>query len=232
MASTSVELALKQNYASGPLLPTRFGTTLGVLEKTSFGQGPRGTMRGQDLRLALTLSLDDDACVAFALDFARQGAVVTGTAHGPSAPLLRWALHALATALKCTLHDAELGEDVTPDADAHRAGAIAYLTAYESDVKASRKQHLLRRRSERAGDGAETSTEGAELLAWLAKEEHIALSDSADDLRALADQLPLEDPAGLYEMLIDTDAVDDVFVSEKELKSLVARFRARTTPQH
>lgn len=231
MASTTVELALKQNYASGPLLPTRLGTTLGVLEKTSFGQGPRGTMRGQDLRLALELSLDDDACATFSLDFARQGAVVTGTAHGPSAPLLRWALHVLAAALKCTLHDAELDEDVTPDADALRADALAYLTAYEADVKATRKQHVLRRRAERAGESTESSSEGADLLAWLAREEHLALSDSAEDVRALAEQLPLEDPAALYEMLIDTDAVDDVFVSEKELKALVARFKARTA-QH
>jgi hypothetical protein len=66
--------------------------------------------------------------------------------------------------------------------------------------------------------------DGREFIDWLAREEHIALA-STDD--AFGKELPLDDATALYEILLDSDAIDDVFVSERELTMLLARYRAR-----
>lgn len=210
----SMELTLEQTTASGPLVPARFAQSLSQLAKVSSltrAPAPRGAMHGQELWLSLSLALDDAACAAFMLDFAGQGKRVKGTAHGPSAALFQWAFHALAASTKCTLVDVERGEHVAPDPDAYRDAAIAYLTDYEAGVRTSR----------RAQDDEE---DGMAFLVWLAREEHIAL---ADDGGALGVSLPMDDAAALYEMLLESDVVEDVFVSERELASLLGRFRAR-----
>jgi hypothetical protein len=210
----SIDLTLLQTNASGPLLPSRLAMAFTQLAKLpGRAQAPNGTMRGQELRLALALSLDDDACAAFMLDFGGQGHRVRGAAHGPSSTLLSWAFHALAASLKCTLHDADAGQDVDTNPEAHRAAALAYLADYEAEVRANQRKGV----DEGDGDA---------FLSWLVREEHIAL---AEDAGALGTTLPMDDASALYEMLLESDAVEDVFVSETELTALLARFRARTT---
>ena len=202
------ELTLRKTSASGPLVPAQCNQAFVLTAKLSPAL-PRGAMRGQELRLSLALALDDAACAAFVLDFAGQGARIEAAAHGPSALLLEWAFHALAATLKSdsVVGGAHAGP-VAPDPESHRAAAVAYLEAYEADVLASRARGK--------------DLDGNAFVAWLALEEHVALGDSG----AFAD-LPLDDAPRLYEMLFESDGIEEVFVSERELARLLARFKAR-----
>lgn len=211
----SVDLTLVRTKGE-PLTPATFSQALAVLAKVSGAlgaRGPKATMRGQELRLAVDLLLDDAACSGFLLDFAGQGARVRGTAHGPSSAALLWGLHTLAQTSKCRLTDTDSGADVEIAPDAHRAAAITYLQAYDAEV--------LKERRTRAGQ----DPDGDEFVAWLAREEHIALASTAS---SLGQDLALDDASALYEALLESDAIDDVFVSERELITLLARYRART----
>lgn len=209
----STELTLQQTNASDRLLPARFSKILTELAKASDpGHAPRGGMHGQELRLALGLPLADPACAAFLLEFAVQGFRVTGSAHGPGAVLLSWGFHTLAAALKCTLFEANVEVEANPEP--YREAAIAYLSVYEADVRASRE-----------GQGGAS---GALFVAWLARDEHVVLAKDADaSVIGAALEEHMHDPPGLYELLLDSEAVEDVFVSERELSSLLSRFHAR-----
>ncbi|MBX3214146.1 MAG: hypothetical protein KF850_19080 [Labilithrix sp.] len=213
----STQLTLQETNASGGLLPATFAQVLSRLANVHAATPtPRGVMYGQELRLALGLSPNDPACAAFLLDFAGQGRRVKGAAHGPSAALLTWAFHALARSLRCTLLDANVGREIEASPEARRAAAVAYLTAYEADVLASRTRRA-------------DAEDGAAFLAWLAREEHVALTaDDAEAVEALGAALPMRDAPALYELLLESDAVEDVFISERELASLLTRFEART----
>ncbi len=125
-----IDLHLRRTPASGDLLPVRLTPLLVRWSE------PRAKLRGQELRLALSLSLDDDACAGFVLDFAGQGARIEATAQGASAPLLVWAFHALATATKC--------EVVAPTPPPSLAEARAYLEVYEADVNTATAIYLNR----------------------------------------------------------------------------------------
>lgn len=212
----SEQFTLKQTNSSGRLLPSTFALTLERLANVrDVTPTPRGTMRGQELRLALELAPSDGASASFLLDFIGQGSRVTGNAHGPSTSLLRWAFHALAASLKCTLFDAKSGKDVVADPESHREAAVAYLTAYETDVRVARTKH---------------DDDGTALLAWLAREQHIVLAEGRErDVGELGATMPMEDAPALYEIFLANDAIDDIFVSERELASLLARFKARAT---
>jgi hypothetical protein len=204
----ATELTLRQTSASGPLIPSRCTQAFGLMAKLSPSL-PRGAMRGQELRLALALPLDDDACAAFLLDFAGQGARIEAAWHGPSAALLAWALHALAATLKCDLVVGGAGAGkAAPEPESHRAAAVGYLEAYEADVRASRKQ--------------KKDLDGNAFVAWLALEEHVALGETG----GFAD-LPLDDAPRLYEMLLESDGIEDIFVGERQLTRLLAQFKAR-----
>lgn len=210
----TARLTLEKSGASGPLLPA-------TLTRALVGQAaPRATLKGQVLRVASALTLDDDACAAFTLDFPAQGDRVRGNANGPSAALLAWAFHLLAETLDCTLVDGEAGEGVVVEASAaeHREAALAYLTQHEADVLEARR-------------APERGTSPHAFLAWLAREEHIALASPAGpDVDTLAGALPMKDAGALYEMLLDSEAVDDVFLSERELVTALERFLARVPP--
>jgi len=197
-------------------MPATFSRAFAVLAKVSGAlgaRGPKATMHGQEIRLAVDLLLDDGACSGFLLDFAAQGARVRGTAHGPSSAALLWAFHTLAQTLKCRLSDTDSGADIDIAPDAHRAAATAYLQSYDAEVLSDRRK--------RAGH----EPDGHAFVAWLAREEHIALASPAIDV---GPDLPLDDASAVYDVLFNSDAVDDVFVSERELITLLARYRART----
>lgn len=212
----ATELILERTHASGPLLPARLAQGLAQIAKVS-PVAPRGALHGQELRLAFALSPDDAACPAFMLDIVGQGRRVTSSARGPSAALLVWAFHALAASVDCALLDASTGEAIQVTPDEHRDAALAYLTRHEADVRATRR--------------ARADVEpGVEFLAWLAREEHIALAAAGDEAAALGCALPMDDASRAYELLLESDAVEDVFVSERELGWLLGRFRARMAP--
>jgi hypothetical protein len=208
--SNTLTLTLQRTNASAYLVPAELTRTLAVLAKLPGRRPePHGEVRGQELRLAVGLPLDDAACATFLLEFAAQGVRVRGSTRGPGAELLAWAFHALAASLECDLVDEETRHQIAPNAEAHREAAVAYLAAYEAGV------HAWRRGS---------PDDGAAFVAWLVREEYLALANSGD---TLGGALPMDDVVALYEMLLDSDAVDDVFVSEREVTSLLARFRAR-----
>ncbi len=198
----STELVLHQTELSGLLGPSR-------LNESFIGSVPRARVQGADLRLAVDLSLDDGACASFILDFTGQGRHLRGAANGPSGALLCWAFHTIGANLGADLTDLTTNQRIDASPGRFEQAALAYLATYEADVKASRE--------------GKNEFSGAAFLAWLAREEHIAAGDHIDQLAA---SLSLEDPATLYETLLESDAIDDIFVSEREILSLLARFRA------
>lgn len=189
----TVEPKLVRTSASGDLLPARLTPILGRWSS------PRAKLRGQELRIANKLSLDEDACAGFVLDFAAQGGRIEATAHGASAPLLTWALHEIGVTVKAEL----VGDAVSAD----REAAMRYLDDYEAWVDGVRGTEL-------DGDG---------LVKRLAQEELIVVGETASDHFA---ELPLDDAARTYEALLEDDAIEDIFVSERELSRLLSRFRA------
>jgi hypothetical protein len=198
----STELALHQTEMSGLLGPSR-------INEVFIGIVPRARVQGAGLRLAVDLSLDDEACAGFILDFMGQGRRLRGAANGPSGALLCWTFHTIGATLGADLTDLTTNQRIDANPGRFEQAAFAYLATYEAYVKASRE------------GGSEFS--GAAFLAWLAREEHIAPGDHIDQLAA---SLSLDDPATLYETLLESDAIDDIFVSEREVLSLLARFRA------
>jgi hypothetical protein len=181
-------------------------------------------MRGQVLRLAKTLLTDDEASAGFMLEFIGQGRLVRGSAIGPSGDLLAWGMHALAARVPCTLRDEEDDATLDPDPGAHLDAAMAYLAAYEAEVREDRVLPSIRRSAP-----AEANA-GARFVRWLAREEHLVLaSDDGPDADALGASLTLADAPAVYEALLDSDAIGEVFVSETELTTLLARFRARAS---
>ena len=210
-------ITIHRTPSSGDLVPARFVQVLGTLAKIpGTSPSPRATMHGQELRLGVALSLADSACAAFLLDFPAQGARVSAEARGPSSALLAWGMHAIGLALKCRLvdvNDDDEEEDERPaNPETYREAAMAYLAVYEADVRASRKAH-------------DHSVE--RFLTWLARDEQIELVSPA----VLPEGLSLDDAPALYEALLESDAVADVFLSERELSSFVGRFRARESAQ-
>jgi hypothetical protein len=194
------ELTLRSS-TRGVLVPARIEQAFHLGGERS-SSTPRGRMRGQELRLALALDLDDPACVGFALDFAGQGARVTASARGPSGALLTWAFHAIASTLSCELRLEDTV--IAPAPEPHRAAALAYLAQYETEVR----------------DDEDVS--GDAFVKWLAREEHVELSANAS-----FEDLPMDDAEQLYELLLESAGVVDVFLSERELARLLERFKAR-----
>lgn len=188
-----MDVSLHRTSASGDLLPARIAPLLAKWTK------PRAKLRGQQLVVALDMSLDDEAAVGFVLDFAGQGARIEAVAHGASEPLLAWALAELARELKAERR----GEGAID-----RAAAMAYLEAYEAEVAESRE--------------SPPESESDAFVSSLAHEKLIEVR-----VGATFDELPLDDAARVYELLLDHEDVEDIFVSERELTRLLARFRAR-----
>jgi hypothetical protein len=220
-------LLLLATSASGPLIPATLAQALARVAAESGALGappaPRGAMRGQVLRLAKTLLTDDEAAAGFMLEFIGQGRLVSGSAIGPSGDLLAWGMHALAARVPCTLRDEEDDATLDPDPGAHLDAAMAYLVAYEAEVREDRALPSIRRPSADANAGAR-------FVRWLAREEHLALASQEDEaVDALGGSLALADASAVYEALLDSEAIDEVFVSETELTTLLARFRARAS---
>lgn len=212
----TTELLLTKTSASGLLLPARLTSALALLAKVPGSpRAPRGAMFGQELRLVSTLAPEDPAASGFLLEFGAQGARLRGTAHGPSAALLTWAFHALAAQCRAGLEDVADELAVEPRPELHRARALAYLEQYEREVLAHRTSR---------------TSDARTFLDWLAREEHVALAEG-DAVGALAASLPMQDASSLYEALLSSDAVEDVFVSESEIASLLRRFAARAHPE-
>lgn len=186
-------LELRRTTTSGDLLPARLAPILATWTE------PRARMKGQELRLARELDLEDPAAVGFVLDFIGQGARVEVSAQGASAPLLVWAIQAIAAAMKAEVD--------APPAD--HAAALAYLEGYEDDVSAMRE--------------AKVDLDGDAFVDWLVREELVELGRGRADFS----DLPLDDPERAYELILDNDVVEDVFVSERELARLLERFLAR-----
>lgn len=221
-------LALLATSASGPLIPATLAQALVRIAAESGVLGapkaPRGAMRGQVLRLAAALHTDDEAAAGFMLEFIGQGRLVRGSAIGPSGELLAWGMHALAARLACTLRDEEDDATLEPDPRPLLEPAMTYLTAYEAEVREDRVLPSIRR------PALADANAGARFVRWLAREEHVALaSDDGAAADALGASLTLADAAAVYEALLDSDAISEVFVSETELTTLLARFRARAS---
>lgn len=203
-----IELTLHHTHASGRLLPARFAQVFALVAKTS-PAAPRGTIHGQELLLGVALHPEDGAAAGFPLEFLGQGARVKASARGPSAALLTWAMHALAAQVRGRLVDEADGAEVAAEPDRHRDAALAYLEVYEADVLATRRSRA--------------EADGAGFVAWLAREELLEPAPAG----ALGTPLPLDDAAALYELLLESEAIEDVFVSERELTRLLERYRAR-----
>lgn len=186
-------LELRRTATSGDLLPARLAPILATWTE------PRAKMKGQELRLARELDLDDPAAIGFVLDFMGQGVRIEVSTQGASSPLLVWAVQTLGAALKAEVE--------APPAD--RAAALEYLEGYEEDVSTMRE--------------AKVDLDGDAFVDWLVREELVELGRGRADFS----DLPLDDAERTYELILDNDVVEDVFVSERELARLLERFLAR-----
>ncbi|MFO0676208.1 MAG: hypothetical protein U0169_06720 [Polyangiaceae bacterium] len=215
----TTELTMLSSKASGALMPSRLGP---VLESISRGSPIRLAMRGPVLRLYSRLTYTDDAAVSVLLAFDNHGARMTASAHGPSSALVAWAFHAIADALHCEVDDGTTKGPRPPSPERYEDRARSYLNAYEEDVARDRREVPKPEAAEAPAEDPTAATKG--FLTWLAKEERIALVGDAADLVA---SLPMGDVEAAYEMLLEHDDVDDVFMSESEFRGLYSRWTAR-----
>jgi hypothetical protein len=136
--------------------------------------------------------------------------------------MLYWCLHALAARLGCELYDPQEGESQAPNHEPFLAAATALVTEHENGVFADEPY------VEPGSAGASNETnEGDKLLVGflesLVAAEQLLLAGAADELKYLAPQLKA--PAELYEALLDSPLVDDVFVSESEFVRSLSEYR-------
>jgi hypothetical protein len=222
----ATSFTLRRSIDGAKLTPSTVGGALAKLgrgRRTSDEAALRAHLVGYVVRVTATLEPDDDAAVAFPLEFLGQGARVVATAHGPSVAALSWLIAGVAAELQADLEgpdpagvearNAHRLDDGTADASA--AAAMAYVLRYEAAVGRDRE----------SGDGGQR---GARFVAWLAEEGLIALDGDASTVAdAVGQTLPFDDASALYEALFEHADVAEVFASEREIEFALTRFRAR-----
>jgi hypothetical protein len=164
---------------------------------------------------------DDELGASVSVHFASNGSKVTGTTRGAGGALLSYCFGAIAIELGCELFDPQEGATI-------RAGGDERLLDAAKQVVADHEESVLADRSydggEGAGEGDARDGEVARFLAQLAADEKVLLSpgksDELEELEALAD-----DPEQLYERLLDSPAVEEVFLGEREFLGAFRRFR-------
>jgi hypothetical protein len=174
------------------------------------------------IRIGVSLAVTDPRCSGIEVSFTSGGRKLTGTTRRGGGPLLYWCLHALAARLGCELFDPQEGKLVAPNSEQFLAAAKAQVTANESDLLAD-EPYVEPPDTAASSEG----TDGSQLLIGfldsLIAAEQLSLTGAVTDLGQLASQL--DEPSELYETLLDSPLVDEVFVSESQFVHSLAAYR-------
>lgn len=163
----------------------------------------------------LALGPDDPDCARLLIAFADDGARLAGLSNNQAAALLDWSFRRLARDLACALDDPRDGEE---DSDqAIEAAALDLLRQHED---ASRLDRDYR------GDGVEPAAT-TDFIDWLVASGKLVLAgdrnQELDALEALIDR-----PELLYQVLMDSVLVEELFLDPDELRDAIAEYSVRT----
>ncbi len=177
---------------------------------------------GSGILIGIALPVTDPRSSGFQVSFTTGGRKLVASTRSGGGPLLHWCLHALAARLGSELFDPQTGDVLTPNSEPFLAAAKALVTANESDVLAS--EPYVGPDDEGSSNPAnEASLVLLGFLESLVAAEQLSLTTSVNELEPLAAQLG--DPSELYETLLDSPLVDEVFVSESQFVRLLAEYR-------
>lgn len=174
--------------------------------------------KGDSLLCRLALAEGDPEAAALRISFSSRR--VQGETRGGAAALLYWCFHSLAARLSCDLVD--LQEDarraVSPSPERFFEDACRVVREHEREVLADRAY---------AGDGGDSPAEGtrtvADFLVELVKSGKLVLS--AGDVSALQGLQHIDrDPEDLYEELLESEDVEELFLSGREFEAQLKAF--------
>jgi hypothetical protein len=222
----STDLRLRRRADGAPLTPKNVELAFAEISRAS---ELRVALAANVVRFRIALDEDDPEVAAIRIAFSRSGDALSGSASGRGAPLLYWSFHRLAAQLGCELEDPQAddaGGVVTPDADRYFAEARALIAGHEEDVMQGREEE-----DEVEGDEEEEDDDDGEedqiraFVGDLVRTGKVLLvSDEAAEYAVWSGMM--EDPEALYEAIIESDAVDEVFLSESEFTDLLRKFHA------
>lgn len=178
---------------------------------------------GLAIHIGVSLPATDSRRAGFTVSFTRGGRELVASARSGNGPLLCWCIHMLAAQLGCALFDPQAGELVTPNGQPFLAQAQSLLAEYESDLLAQ-EPYAGPPDADAAGEANEVSQLLIGFLESLVAAEQLSLTTAASELVHLVPQL--KEPSDLYEALLDSPQVDDVFLSESEFVRALAKYRA------
>lgn len=213
----STDLELQQRKEGLPLTARAINQGLMQISEES---GIRTELEdcGKLIRFRIGLKSDAPDFARIQVDLAKNGSKLVGSTRGHGAALLYWCFHALARRLGCDLRDPQLDVAPAPNPRGFLDDAKRLVRDYEAAV--------LRRAQD--GDGDEDDVPGsnhlAEFLAWLVELEMLSLA--CPNTAELARQIELDDDSlDLYESLLESPAVDEIFASEEEFAALLKQYR-------
>jgi hypothetical protein len=220
-AHVSTDLVLKRGKTGEILNPASVQRALTAI---SASEAIKCALTSDNLiRFGAQIPVTDDRCVAVEVSFSRGGKSLTASSHGGRWPILEWCLHALAAQLGAQLFDPQEGKVIAPDSQARLPKAKALLEAHEAAARADEPHDG----PEEPLDADDASSLLVAFLESLVASEQLALAGAPSDLRHLASQL--NEPSALYEALLDSPLVDEVFASESQFVQALAEHRTRSS---
>ena len=151
------------------------------------------------------------------VNLTKTGSKLVGTTPPMRSALLAWCFHSLARRLGCELVDPKSDErgPRTPNPKAYVEEAKSAIRNYEDDVLAG---------DSLPGDEFAMDSQLVEFLDWLVEQEKLSLA--CKTTAELVRQIELDDESiDLYESLLESPAVDEIFASEEEFAQLIKQYR-------
>jgi hypothetical protein len=219
VAPVSTDLVLKWGKTGETLNPASVQRALTAI--SSSGTIKCALTSDNLIRFGMQMPVTDARCVAVEVSFSRGGKSLTASSHGGRWPMLEWCLHALAAQLGAQLFDPQDGNVIPPDSQARLAKAKALLEAHEAEARADEPHDG----PEEPLDADDASSLLVAFLESLVASEQLSLAAAPNDFGHLASQL--NEPSALYEALLDSPLVDEVFASESQFVRALAEYRTR-----
>lgn len=216
----SVDLILKRAPGGVSIDPESIARALATISRPDGLKCALGA-EGLTIRVGALLPATNAGSAHISVSFKARGQGLTASSGGGGGPLLYWCLHALAAQLPCNLFDPQAGKTLTPHAEPFLARAKALVAASEEQVLAERAyvEDLQANASSSATDAVDALVG---FLDGLVSEEKLALNGPAGELAHLGAHLSA--PSELYEALLDSPLVEDVFLSESQFARSLARY--------
>jgi hypothetical protein len=221
----STDLLLRQRAKGTPLNVTNIKYALVDISKDSELEA---SLEKNAIRVCHRLEHDDPNVATIGVSFSHAGNTLTGTSRGRGTPVLHWCFHRLASMLGCAIEDPLTGAEVKgPNPEDFLEEAMSVIEAHETEVLSTRRSRpppadvdldLDEDDLDEDDEDDEDAIEDAdgvlrEFLEHMVRADKLLLAspefEDLQELRAVAD-----DPEALYEAILDSEEVEDVFVSE------------------